>query len=192
MTLYNKITDEQLIILLKNDDRKAFTEIYKRYAKILAGFAGSKLFDLDEAADIIQDIFVTLWTNRKKINVNSSLKAFLFSSVRYRVIDKIRKNISRKEYTLFLQSLALTENQSIFEQLEAKELSQTLQKSLVQLPPRVIEIFKLSREQGFSNREIAEKLNLSEQTVKNQITVALNHLRKSLAGVLLIFLWLFT
>lgn len=190
MVSYNKITDEQLIILLRNDDREAFAEIYERYAKILAGFAGSKLYDLDDAADILHDIFVNLWESRHKINISSNLKSYLFAGIRHRVIDKIRKNITRREYAVLLQSLVVFDEESIEEQIEAKELQQILQNSITHLSPRVKEIYKLSREEGLSNREIAERLNLSEQTVKNQITMALNQMRKSLASFTLLFLWL--
>ena len=192
MASFNKITDEQLIILLKDDDREAFSEIYKRYAKVLASFAGSKLYDLDDTADLLQDLFINLWENRHMVNINSNLKAYLFAGVRYRVIDKIRKNITRREYAVLLQSLLISNEESFSGQIEAKELQQTIQNSMGQLPPRVKEIYKLSREEGLTNREIANKLNLSEQTVKNQITVALNHLRKSLAGFTLLLLWLFS
>ncbi|HAL81783.1 MAG TPA: hypothetical protein DCO83_05735 [Mucilaginibacter sp.] len=67
--------------------------------------------------------------------------------------------------------------------VEVKELQQTIEKSLDELSPRVKEIYKLSRDEGLSNHEIAEKLNLSEQTIKNQVSVAIKHLRKSLTSI---------
>jgi len=186
MAAYSKFTDEQLIILLKKDDPQAFTEIYSRYAESLAGFAASKLYSLDDARDILHDIFVKLWENREELHITSNLQSYLFTVIRHRIIDKIRKNITREEYAAVRQSLSIIYQDSIEKGLEARELQQTIEKSLDQLPPRVKEIYKLSREQELSNREIAEKLNLSEQTVKNQLSAALKHLRKTLT-VLLIF-----
>jgi RNA polymerase sigma-70 factor (family 1) len=183
MTAYNKFTDEQLVALLKTGNQQAFTEIYDRYAANLAGFAGSKLYNLDDAKDILHDLFIKLWENRSQIHINSNLQSYLFAMVRHRIIDKIRKNITREEYAFMLQSLTTANQYSVDKQVEAKELRQTIENSLVQLPARVKEIFKLSREEGLSNREIAEKLNLSEQTIKNQISAALKHLRKSLVTI---------
>ena len=183
MTAYNKFTDEQLVALLKTGNQQAFTEIYDRYAATLAGFAGSKLHNLDDAKDILHDLFVKLWENRGQIHINSNLQSYLFGMVRHRIVDKIRKNITREEYAFMLQSLTTANQYSVDKQVEAKELRQTIANSMLQLPARVKEIFKLSREEGLSNREIAEKLNLSEQTIKNQISAALKHLRKSLATI---------
>jgi RNA polymerase sigma-70 factor (family 1) len=193
MTAYSKLTDEQLTILLKKGDQQAFTEIYNRYAESLAGFAASKLYDLDDAKDILHDLFVKFWENREQLYIISNLQSYLFSIIRHRIIDKIRKNITREEYASIAQSLTAVYPHSIDKHVEAKELEQTIGKLLNQLPPRVKEIYKLSREQGLSNHEIAEKLNLSEQTIKNQLSTALKHLRKSLTVLCIfasVFWWL--
>ena len=191
MAAYNNFTDEQLIILLKKGDQQAFAQIYNRYAESLAGFAASKLNNLDDARDIIHDLFVKLWENRDEVYITSNLKSYLFSIVRHRVIDKIRKNITREEYASMAQSLTAGSQDSADKQVEAKELQQRIEKSLNQLPPRVKEIYKLSRDEGLTNHEIAEKLNLSEQTVKNQLSAALKHLRGSLSNISIVIfiLW---
>jgi RNA polymerase sigma-70 factor (family 1) len=177
-----KLTDEQLVILLKKGDQAAFTEIYKRYAESLSGFAASKLFSLDDARDLLHDMFVKLWEDRDKLNITSNLQSYLFAVIRHRIIDKIRKNITREEYAAITQSLTNDHQSSIEQQIAEKELKLQIQKALNELPPRVKEIYQLSREQNLSNREIAEKLNLSEQTIKNQLSSALKHLRQSLSG----------
>jgi len=191
MTAYPKYSDEQLVALLKKGDQQAFAEIYRRYAESLAGFAAFKLFNLDDARDILQDLFVKLWENREQLYITSNLQSYLYAIIRHRVIDKIRKNITREEYASASQSLASFFQPAGDKQLEAKELQQTIQHSLDQLPARVKEIYKLSREEGLSNTEIAQKLNLSEQTVKNQLSTALKHLRKSLMRIspLVFMLW---
>jgi RNA polymerase sigma-70 factor (ECF subfamily) len=193
MAAFTKFTDNELVALLKEGNEQAFTEIYKRYAGSLAGFAGSKLYNLDDARDILHDMFTGLWENREQLHITSNLQSYLFAVIRHRIIDKIRKNVTREGYATMVQSLAAVYPEGVDKLVEAKELQQTIGKSLDQLPPRVKEIYKLSREEGLSNHEIAEKLNLSEQTVKNQLTVALKHLRKSLTGLtLLVFvIWWF-
>jgi len=180
---YISLTDLQLIGLLKKDDELAFAEIYKRYAGALTGFAASKLFDLEDARDIIHDLFVKLWENKNQLQVDRDLKAYLFTMIRYSVIDKIRKNITRKEYAVMVQSLSDLHAATIEQQIAVKELQQNIQKSLNELSPRVKEIYLLSREQNRSIPEIATQLQLSEQTVKNQLSTALKHLRQSLAVI---------
>jgi RNA polymerase sigma-70 factor (family 1) len=188
-----KLTDEQLVILLKDGDKAAFTEIYNRYAESLAGFAASKLYSLDDARDLLHDLFVKLWENRDQLNITSNLQTYLFAVVRHRIIDKIRKNITRQDYAAMLQRLDTGHQPGVEQQIAEKELKQQINNALNELPPRVKEIYQLSRDQNLSNSEIAAKLNLSEQTVKNQLSVALKHLRQTLSDftiAALLFLWM--
>lgn len=182
MTVPQSLTDNQLVELLKNDDRSAFTEIYHRYAKALTGFAvaNNKLFDLNDASDMLHDLFAWLWAERKQLQLTGSLKNYLFTAIRNRIIDHIRKNSSQQRYAAFLAALDESYAYSAHQQLEAKELNQFLENSLAKLSPRIQEIYLLSRKEYLSIKEIAEKLELSEQTVKNQLTTALNYLKKSL------------
>ena len=182
MTAYSSLSDLQLADLLKNDDEIAFAEIYKRHAGSLAGFASSKLYNLDDARDIIHDLFLKFWEERQSVQITSSLKAYLFTLTRYRIIDKIRRNITREEYAAMLQALEISYDPGVEQQLAAKELQETINRSLDALAPRAREIYRLSREDHMSTAEIAGKLQLSEQTVKNQLTSALKHLRQSLAA----------
>jgi len=193
MQFSSDLTDVQLIRLLKEDNAAAFAEIYKRYAKSLADFTASKLFNLEDAQDIIHDLFVKLWEDREQLNITSNLKTYLFTITRHRIIDKIRRNITREEYAAMLQSLVNAHQPNVEQQIAAKELQQTIENSLNELSPKVKEIYQLSREENLSIPEIAEKLQLSEQTVKNQLSTALSHLRKSLSGIsvsILLLWWL--
>jgi RNA polymerase sigma-70 factor (family 1) len=190
MAAYKKLTDEQLVILLKKGDQLAFTEIYSRYAEKLAGFAASKLYSLDDSRDLLHDLFVSFWENRDSLNISSNLQSYLFTILRRRIVDKIRKNIIREEYAVMLQSLTTTHHSTTEQQIVEKDLKQQIRNALNELSPRVQEIYHLSREENLSTREIAEKLDLSEQTVKNQLTVALKHLRQVLSSVAVAtFVW---
>ncbi|MEJ2902765.1 RNA polymerase sigma factor [Pedobacter panaciterrae] len=180
MSVYNSSSDLQLVDLLKKDDEAAFTEIYYRYADKLAGFASSKLYSLEDSRDIIHDLFVKFWEERKSLKIDRNLEAYLFTMVRYRIIDKIRKNITHEDYMGMVLTLQTSLGSETEQQIALKELKQTIGKSLEKLSPRVQEIYHLSREENLSIPEIANKLQLSEQTVKNQLTSALKHLRRSL------------
>jgi len=175
-----KLSDNELIQLLKNDDNSAFTEIYNRYAESLAGFAGAKLFHLEDARDILHDIFIKLWEDRNTLLITSNLKSYLFSAVRYRVIDKIRRKVTRQGYSLMIQSASTANAHGADEIFEAKELQENIDNALRDLPFRTKQIYELSRNQHYTISEIAQMLNISEQTVKNQLTTALKHLRQSI------------
>ena len=184
MADYQSLHDHQLIDLLKEDDEAAFTEIYSRYAENLTGFASTKLYCLADARDIIHDLFVTLWEERRTLIVHRKLESFLFTLVRYRVVDKIRKNITKEGYAGMISMLSQSYGPEVEGQIAAKELQQQVNSKLEELSPRVKEVYKLSREDHLSIKEIAVKLEVSEQTVKNQLTVALKHLRQSIGQVL--------
>ncbi|HEY0054760.1 MAG TPA: RNA polymerase sigma-70 factor [Pedobacter sp.] len=177
------LDDTELIHYLKKDDEAAFAQIYQRYAESLAGFAASKLYSLEDAQDLIHDLFVKLWADRKELIITSNLKTYLFTIVRYRIVDKIRKNITREEYAGMIQSLAQSYEPGVEQQIAAKELQRNIETSLKELSPKVQQVYHLSREEHLSNREIAQKLGLSEQTVKNQLSTALKHLRQSVIGL---------
>jgi len=193
MSTNDALSDNELIQLLKEDDNTAFTEIYNRYGNSLAGFAGSLLYNLDDAHDILHDIFVKLWEDRHSLEISGNLKSYLFTSTRYRIIDKIRRKVTRQDYVSKVRGIKLPQSFGADHILEAKELHTAVEKALQDLPPRIKEIYQLSREQYKTTSEIAQMLNISEQTVKNQLTSALKHLRQSLSYLSItafIFLWL--
>jgi RNA polymerase sigma-70 factor (family 1) len=175
----SELPDHELILLLKDGDVKAFDTIYHRYARELTVFATSKLYSIDDAKDALHDLFTKLWNDRKNLAIEGNLRSYLFSALRYRVIDKIRKNTSHKSYMLMLNALGANYNEFIH-QLEAQETAQHIDALVLQLPARTRHIYQLSRNKHLSIAEIAQLLSLSEQTVKNQLSMALKHLRKSL------------
>lgn len=191
MTAIAKLSDNELIDRLKKDDQVAFTEIYNRYSESLAGFAGAKLYNLEDARDILHDLFVKLWEDRHTLTISSNLKSYLFTATRYRIIDKIRRNVTRQEYSTLLQALAENTVPSIEKEMEARELHQLLERSLEQLPGRTKQIYRLSRHGHHTIAEISVMLNLSEQTVKNQLSTALKHLRQSLtiSNLIMLLAW---
>jgi RNA polymerase sigma-70 factor (family 1) len=188
MPTTKEMTDEELIERLRKDDQEAFTEIYHRYAESLAAFAGAKLQNLEDARDILHDLFVRLWEQRGSLSIQSSLKSYLFAAIRYGVIDRIRRNITRREYAGMIQALERSFTLA-GQDLDARELQEIIDRSLEKLPARTQEIYRLSRNDQYSVSQIAVMLELSEQTVKNQLTTALNHLRQSIVCVgLIIFI----
>jgi RNA polymerase sigma-70 factor (family 1) len=179
MSKIKALSDNDLIQLLKDDDKAAFTEIYSRYIGQLAGFAGTKLYDLDDAHDILHDVFVKLWEGRHGLEISGNLKSYLFSATRHRIIDRIRRKIIRRDYALKLSASKPSGNNGADKVLEAKELQKTLLTAIERLPARTKLIYQLSRDEQLTSAEIAKRLCVSEQTVKNQLSIALKRLRQS-------------
>lgn len=187
MASYDNFMDSELIDLVKESDEAAYAEIYNRYAKSLISFAETKLFSLEDARDLIHDLFTSIWSDRYNLRINDNLKAYLFAATRYQIIDKIRKNVVRKEYANKLISMSPAFH-SLEEELNGRELDAKIRALLLELPDKTRYIYELSRDNNKSIKEIAEELNLSDQTVKNQISFALKHLRRSFLGFISFFL----
>lgn len=179
MPPYSTYTDEQLLELLKGSDNDAFTEIYDRYAETLYRFAWNILKEEEECRDAVQDVFVWFWENRKKLNI-TVLKYYLLAAVKYK-LTKIIQNSKRRAEILARHPPIITSY--IEETVELKELKNLISQFTATLPPRAKEIFHLSRNEYLTNREIAERMNINEKTVENQMTIVLKKLRHTLGNI---------
>lgn len=186
---YDALDDSQLQTLLKIGDKSAFAEIYERLWEQLYQQGFRILQDRDAAMDVLQEVFVWIWENRMHLEIKS-FESYLKMAVRYKVANYIRhdkvKMVVHERIKIERESLLSEE-----ETLELKELRLVIHQFTAQLPKRCGEIFHLSRSEWLTNPEIARKLNLSEKTVENQLTIALKKLRIHLAKnahLLLLFL----
>ncbi|EHQ25198.1 RNA polymerase sigma-70 factor [Mucilaginibacter paludis] len=184
------IADAELVVLLKEGHRAAFSEIYARYQGLLYIYACKIVKDEDEAEDIVQDIFIYLWSKHSQIQFNSSLSAYLYSAVRYKFFDLLDRKKVRVDYAESLGKFLDTGVAITDEYIREKELANLIEKEIARLPAKMREVFELSRKAHLSHREIAQKLNLSEKTVKNQVNNSLKELRFKL-GLFSILLFLF-
>lgn len=185
MAAVKTLSDKELLTRFRSGDSEAYAEIYRRYIAALVRFAESKLFDLEEARDLIQDLFMHFWRHRETLDIDANLKSWLFANTRHRIIDRIRKNVVREEYCEKLKALSPAFH-SLEEELNARELQTRIHNKMGELPEKTQKIYQ-NRESGKTVREIAEELNLSDQTVKNQLSIAMKHLKSSLTSILFIF-----
>lgn len=176
MHLTNGHTDEELIDLLKRGNGDAFTDLYNRYGQLMYHFAYNILQDEHECADVVQDVFIGLWNNKAKLSI-SNTRSYLLSAVKYRLIRSINASKIKAEILATDISLGVHIEQDSLEVKELKQIIATFQESL---PPKSREVFKLSRNEYLSNKEIALRLNISEKTVENQMTISLRKLRLTL------------
>jgi RNA polymerase sigma-70 factor (family 1) len=178
MISYETLTDSELVNLLKDGDAVAFTEIYNQYAPELTSWVSRKVLTLDDAHDLVHDVFIYMWLDKGNIN---KIKPYLYYITRNKIVDYFRKNATRKEYSVLTKLIGQGLEPSFNPEasIEAKDLRENLEAAIEGLPPRTKEIFKMSRQENYSTAEIAERLGLSEQTVKNQLSTALHYLRNT-------------
>lgn len=171
-------TDEQLVQAIRKGDRKAFALIYDRYWDEVYQMIYTRLQDEEATKDIVQNIFVNLWLMRKEIYVENSLGAYFNTAARNRAYSYYKK-----QQATFTQNNQFHQQQvqhSVENNIEAAELEHLFKEEINEMPETMREAFILSRESNKSIREIAEQLGLSEQTIKNNISLALERLRKKL------------
>jgi len=178
--VYRECTDEQLLSLLKGGDQAALTEIHGRFYAVLYAHAYKRYPYREEIRDILQELFTYLWDSREDIRVSTGLPAYLYASVRNRILNIHRNHKVRRDYAISIQAFAKEGETITDDQLREKELVQVVEREIAALPTQMRIIFELSRNQDLSHIEIAEKLGLSPQTVRTQVRNALRILRVKL------------
>jgi RNA polymerase sigma-70 factor (family 1) len=182
-------TDQFLLQQLTHDDPAAFTAIYQRYWKSLFREAMNVLRSQKEAEDCVQELFISLWKRRQTLAI-TSLSAYLQTAVRYQCIDRIEREMIRGGYLEDFTNYVAT-NQSIHsveEELYARELAANIDEVMDKMPVKMREVFRLSRQEHLTHREIAERLQISEETVKKQVYLALKILKSHLGDASLAML----
>lgn len=182
---YNILNDKELVCLLGTDDRQAFTEIYNRYWKKLFTIAANKIADLDDAEEIVQDIFVSLWRRRADLDISGTLSPYLAVSVKYRVIKVLNKRYHQQRYTDYNRVHISIADNSTEQWLEFEELKDRLLLFVAELPEKCRLAYRLSRDAGYSQKRIAEEMGISEKTVEAHLSKALKTLRTRLSQFLL-------
>jgi RNA polymerase sigma-70 factor (family 1) len=174
-------TDDVLLSRMREDDSEAFTLIYRRYWEDLFVTAAKALRGKEEASDVLQDVFLSLWNRRKEITIEGSLAAYLQTSVRYKAIHYIEKNITRRDYLALLTDVAVSTLPASAEiQLQLKEVQQIIHAAVATMPERMREVYQLSRHEHLTHKEIAERLGISTETVKKHIQHALQLIKTAL------------
>ncbi len=167
----------------------AFEQIYKLYWKRLYAMAAAKLQSSEEAEEIVQELFTTLWEKRN-ILIITNLSHYLFSSVRHRVINTVRSKVVHKSYWEFYRSFIPSSNSSTEEVVQYNDLSKAFENAVNALPEKSQAIFRLSRFEGKSVQEIAKSLKLSEKAIEYHVTKSLKVLKVQLKDFIYLILFL--
>jgi len=171
-------TDSKFLIdRLKNGNETAYELLFKEYYKVLVIFASKYIKDIEASKELVQELFVHIYEKRENLDINSSLKSYLFRSVHNRSINIINSKKIRDRYAEnYIKNTDIIIN-TIEQEVNVSEMENALHTAINELPSRCKTIFKMNRFDGLSNNEIAEKLTLSKRTVETQISKALKILR---------------
>jgi RNA polymerase sigma-70 factor (ECF subfamily) len=184
--------DKELIVAACKGSEEAFRKLYEKYWKDLYKIAYRRMSSEEDVKDILQETFISLWKNLHHISVNESLGGYLYTSLRNKIFNYYEKNEVRLK-TLMNQPFTPVESENmIYSSLSTKELQLVISAIIAEMPPKMREIYKLSKEEQLTNAEIAGLLMLAPQTVKNQIHQALYRIREELKkNSLHLFLFVF-
>ncbi len=181
--------DQSLLAALRLGDESAFDTLFRRYYAPLCRYAYPLTdHDIDEAEEVVQQIFVKCWDQRATLAVQWSVKAYLYKMVYNRCLNRIRDARTREQYKIY--NAQQLEQGHDPQSGSARELSERLQKALLALPRECRRIFELSRFEELKYREIADQLNISIKTVETQMGKALRILRVELADYLVMIWWI--
>lgn len=177
-------TETDVITSLKQGDERVYEQVFRSHYKALCGYATKFLKEKEGAEEIVQDIFFKLWEKRESLEINSSLKSYLFRSVHNRCLNQVKHIDIRENYKADNEARIRSEEENFSEHFNQFELQQQIKKAIDTLPEQRQKIFKLSRFEGLKYREISEQMQLSEKTVEAQMSKALKTLREELKDYL--------
>lgn len=180
----SSLADNELVALIKQGDKRAFSEIYQRYWPLLFRHARKLLQDEEGSKDIVQDVFISLWPAVLDFDGKTILSSYLYASTRNKILNIFRRN---KLANAHLESLAvfMMEGENVTDHLVREHmLASQIEEEILNLPARMREVFELKRKQHLSYKEIAEVMNISDLTVKTQMNKAITILRSKLGNTL--------
>jgi len=187
--MYTSCPDESALLSgLRAGDTSCFTRIYDLYWEDLYVVAFRKLSSEEDAKDIIHDLFFSLWQKRSTLMISTSLSTYLFSALKNRIFNQFAAQKVRRQYVKNALNQPVIGSATTDDQLAVGEITSILTLASEQMPPKMRQIFLLSRKDGLSIPVISAQLNISEQTVKNQISSALKIVKQHLKDYVITFL----
>ena len=171
---------------MKDLDRGGFEKLFRQFFPALMAFSRKILGDEDDAREVVHQVFIALWDKRQELDLSTSLKSYLFTSVHNRSLNVIR---DRKKFS-DAEVPEMAGEWDVSAHIEGMELEEKIHAVIAGLPEKCREVFLLNRFEGLKYGEIAERLEISVKTVENQMSKALKILRDKLSAYLSLVLWL--
>jgi RNA polymerase sigma-70 factor (ECF subfamily) len=181
MAIAPQYDEKELLMQVAAGDRKAFTDLYSVYVSNVYQFVFLFTRSKDNAEEIIQDVFVSIWEKKEKLAEVTSFKSYLFKAAKNKLIDEVRHLQIRHRVLAEIKRNKAESYDATNNEVDYKEYYKAVQEAIQKLPPKRKMIFQLSTEQGLSHDEIAEQLRVSKSFVKNQLYKALDFVRQYLS-----------
>ena len=160
--------ESEIILLIRKGDQSAFEELYQRYVDKMLGLADAFIGDPDEAEEVVQIVFVTIWEKRHQLDPEKNIAAYLFKSVKNQVLNRLR-NVKRHCELSDIPIESQKDQHDILQKLCFQESKLQAMKRIGEMPEVQQQVFILSRVEGLSNKEIALKLKLSIRTIEHHL-----------------------
>ena len=182
-------TGIELVEALHNGDEMVFERVFKDYYERLCNYANTFLNDMDEAEEMVQGTFLTLWEKRENIDIHTSVKSYLYQAVHNQSLNRIKHLQVKQAHGDYVkyhsEDITLDSSQNFL----TEELEQQINTAIESLPPQCQTVFKLSRFENLTYAEISEQLNISVKTIENHMGKALKIMREQLKDYLPVLLW---
>lgn len=168
---------DKIIKGLKNGDKEIFEQVYREYYIPLCYYCLRYIEKFEDSEEIVQDLFLKLWEKHKELEINSSLKAYLYRAVQNYALNYLSKKKTKEKYLMIQSGQYFNNFDKGNVKLEEDELRLILKQAILKMPEKRRQIFELSRFDGLKYSKIASKLSISVKTVESQITKSLKYLR---------------
>lgn len=180
---------------LKEGDKEIFEEIYRLYYAPLCFYCMRYVGDMEEAKEIVQGLFLKIWIKRDDIEINTSVKSYLYRAVQNYALNYLQQQKIKQKYIIEKEHFPVHQSQNGQLKLEEEELKKVIKRAILKLPEKRRKIFELSRFEDMKYNQIAEHLAISVKTVEAQMSKSLSYLRVVLKEYLTIWfiyiLWFF-
>ena len=179
-----QLPDTEILMAIRQGDERVFERLFKQHYASLCRYASTIVKDLDDAEEIVQTVFVTIWEKRLTLEIIQSLKSYLYRAVHNHCLNRLKHNKIKEVHQEYVGYLGEQHYEAVTEVIERNELEIKIKEAIEKLPEQCKIIFKLSRFEELKYQEIANQMGLSIKTIENQIGKALKIMRIELADFL--------
>ena len=185
-----ELLDRNIVEALRQGDEQVFETIFRTYYERLCNYANTILNDMDEAEEMVQSAFLTVWEKHDTLEIHTSVKSYLYRAVHNSCLNRVKHFKVRKTYGDSVKNQTELLHDDASQDLIGSELDAIVANAIDSLPDQCRLVFKLSRFENLTYAEIAEQLGISVKTVENHMVKALKVLREKLKDYLPVLIWL--
>ncbi len=185
-----ELLDKNIVDALRQGDEQVFETIFRTYYERLCNYANTILNDMDEAEEMVQSAFLTVWEKHDTLEIHTSVKSYLYRAVHNSCLNRVKHYKVRKTYGDSVKNQTELLHDDASQDLIGSELDAIVANAIDSLPDQCRLVFKLSRFENLTYAEIAEQLGISQKTVENHMVKALKVLREKLKDYLPVLIWL--